>query len=396
VNNNHPTPFSSHLKEKHFWFDILLLTLLWGVAFFWLPRLNINYQASWTNLVRICALIGTIQLIGFISFHFLGQKSGLLIQGLLGGFVSSTATFIQFSKLSIQNKEQSFIVCRSLILATISMLLQGLLIIWTLKPTMAFALSLPLLIQLFVLLIFFLFYTRKKSDIQSPQIGVTFDDAIIWKNVFSFGLMMTFMTFAMRFLNDSFSIPYSLSVFTMSLFEAHSVLAAVINELSPLEKLPRIEQMLLIILAGSALSKIFLTLRSKTPALKIPLISALAISWLCSFLFTNCSQFNDELFSSELFGHKKGSFTGANDNKVGLLEKAHNGIIFFDEIHALSMKSQKTLLKVIEEKEISLEMIKRHDDSLLKAAGVMGVSYSNLSRFLKKNKDKSFTQRKNQ
>lgn len=286
VNQNHPTPFSTHLKEKHFWFDVLLLALLWGVALFWLPRLNINNQASWTNLVRICALIGTIQLIGFISFHFLGQKSGLLIQGLLGGFVSSTATFIQFSQLTIQNKEQSFIICRSLILATISMLLQGLLIIWTLKPTIAFALSLPLLIQLFSLLIFFLFYTRKKSDTQSPQIGVIFDDAIIWKNVFSFGLMMTFMTFAMRFLNDSFSIPYSLSVFTMSLFEAHSVLAAVINELSPLEKLPRTEQMLLIILAGSALSKIFLTLRSKTPALKIPLISALAVSWLCSFLFT--------------------------------------------------------------------------------------------------------------
>ena len=65
----------------------------------------------------------------------------------------------------------------------------------------------------------------------------------------------------------------------------------------------------------------------------------------------NCSQFSDELIASELFGHKKGSFTGANENKIGLLEKADNGIIFLDEIHALSVRSQKTLLKAIEEKE---------------------------------------------
>lgn len=65
----------------------------------------------------------------------------------------------------------------------------------------------------------------------------------------------------------------------------------------------------------------------------------------------NCSQHTDELFSSELFGHKKGSFTGANEDRIGLLEKAHNGVIFLDEIHALSSKSQKTLLKAIEEKE---------------------------------------------
>lgn len=69
------------------------------------------------------------------------------------------------------------------------------------------------------------------------------------------------------------------------------------------------------------------------------------------FIEVNCSQFNDELFASELFGHKKGAFTGANENKVGLLEKADNGILFLDEIHALSSKSQKTLLKAIEEKE---------------------------------------------
>jgi two-component system response regulator AtoC len=70
-----------------------------------------------------------------------------------------------------------------------------------------------------------------------------------------------------------------------------------------------------------------------------------------NFLEINCAQFSDEIFSSELFGHKKGSFTGADSDKIGILEKAHDGIVFLDEIHGLSIKSQKALLKAIEEKE---------------------------------------------
>jgi DNA-binding NtrC family response regulator len=69
------------------------------------------------------------------------------------------------------------------------------------------------------------------------------------------------------------------------------------------------------------------------------------------FIEVNCSQFSDELIASELFGHAKGAFTGAAEKKDGLLVQADGGIIFLDEIHALSLKSQKTLLKAIEEKE---------------------------------------------
>ncbi len=69
------------------------------------------------------------------------------------------------------------------------------------------------------------------------------------------------------------------------------------------------------------------------------------------FFELNCSQYSDELIASELFGHVKGAFTGANENKIGILEKANNGIVFLDEIHALSVRSQKILLKAIEEKE---------------------------------------------
>ena len=69
-----------------------------------------------------------------------------------------------------------------------------------------------------------------------------------------------------------------------------------------------------------------------------------------NFIEVNCSQFHGDTSRSELFGHKAGSFTGAIGDKVGLLQKAHNGIIFLDEIHSLSLEVQRLLLKALEEK----------------------------------------------
>ncbi len=69
-----------------------------------------------------------------------------------------------------------------------------------------------------------------------------------------------------------------------------------------------------------------------------------------NFLEVNCSQFTGDTVRSELFGHKAGSFTGASADKIGLLQKADNGIIFLDEIHALTLDVQKLLLKALEEK----------------------------------------------
>lgn len=64
----------------------------------------------------------------------------------------------------------------------------------------------------------------------------------------------------------------------------------------------------------------------------------------------NCAQFAEGLIESELFGHKKGSFTGSTEDKIGLLQKANNGLIFLDEIHSLSKSAQQKLMKAIEEK----------------------------------------------
>jgi two-component system NtrC family response regulator len=66
------------------------------------------------------------------------------------------------------------------------------------------------------------------------------------------------------------------------------------------------------------------------------------------FVALNCSAFNRELLESELFGHKAGSFTGANHDKKGLFEEAHGGTIFLDEIGEMNLDLQAKLLRVLE------------------------------------------------
>ena len=69
------------------------------------------------------------------------------------------------------------------------------------------------------------------------------------------------------------------------------------------------------------------------------------------FVAVDCSSLVETLLESELFGHVKGSFTGAFQTKHGLFELANNGTFFFDEISNLSPKIQAKLLRVIQERE---------------------------------------------
>jgi DNA-binding NtrC family response regulator len=66
------------------------------------------------------------------------------------------------------------------------------------------------------------------------------------------------------------------------------------------------------------------------------------------YLIVNCGAFQDELLVSHLFGHEKGSFTGATERHVGLFEKAHRGTLFLDEIANLSRNAQARLHRVVE------------------------------------------------
>jgi DNA-binding NtrC family response regulator len=71
-----------------------------------------------------------------------------------------------------------------------------------------------------------------------------------------------------------------------------------------------------------------------------------------SLVTLNCAGVPDSLLESELFGHTRGSFTGAYRDKAGLLEQAQNGTVFLDEVGEMSMRMQVVLLRFLETGEI--------------------------------------------
>ena len=70
------------------------------------------------------------------------------------------------------------------------------------------------------------------------------------------------------------------------------------------------------------------------------------------FIAINCGAIPTELMESELFGHKKGSFTGATQDKQGLIQSAHGGSLFLDEVAELPLNMQVKLLRAVQEKRI--------------------------------------------
>ena len=71
-----------------------------------------------------------------------------------------------------------------------------------------------------------------------------------------------------------------------------------------------------------------------------------------AYIVVNCGGFSKELLSSELFGHERGSFTGANRRHVGMFERAHRGTLFLDEITEMPLEMQPYLLRVLESGKI--------------------------------------------
>lgn len=99
------------------------------------------------------------------------------------------------------------------------------------------------------------------------------------------------------------------------------------------------------------------------------------------FIICDCGAIADNLIESELFGHRKGSFTGAIKDKIGLFEAAGEGTIFLDEIGDLPLSSQASLLRVLQ----SNEFRKIGDNQLLKAkCKVIAATNKNLQEECKK------------
>src|SRR2546427_331627 len=72
------------------------------------------------------------------------------------------------------------------------------------------------------------------------------------------------------------------------------------------------------------------------------------------FIEMNCAAIPEELIESELFGHVKGSFTGASEDKIGKFQKADGGTLFLDEIGDMSLRTQSKVLRVLEEQRFEV------------------------------------------
>jgi len=76
-----------------------------------------------------------------------------------------------------------------------------------------------------------------------------------------------------------------------------------------------------------------------------------SIRALGPFVCVNCTAIPRDLVASELFGHEKGAYTGATQQRLGRFEFANGGTIFLDEIGELPIETQITLLRVLQERE---------------------------------------------
>jgi DNA-binding NtrC family response regulator len=102
-----------------------------------------------------------------------------------------------------------------------------------------------------------------------------------------------------------------------------------------------------------------------------------------NFVPINCGAIPDALFESELFGHKKGSFTGADRDKPGLVEDAHLGTLFLDEVGELSPSAQVKLLRFLQERTF-----RRIGETVQRTVNVriIAASNSNITKMVSENK----------
>ncbi len=101
------------------------------------------------------------------------------------------------------------------------------------------------------------------------------------------------------------------------------------------------------------------------------------------YVAVNCAAIPESLFESELFGHEKGSFTGATQRQTGRIEMAGGGVLFLDEISELSLNSQAKLLRVLEER--SFERVGGRTTLKVEARVVVATN-KELSQLIKENK----------
>lgn len=287
-NPEHKTGLFYHLKGTEFWFDVIILIALWSSTFFIPKEFEVFPGATVVSIIKIVALLASLQMMGFFAYHLAGKRAGLIIQGFLGGFVSSTMTYLQFTQQDEFAHHNRWTVSRALLLSTVAMLAECIFIILTLANHSTWPLILPILTQLAIITLIVFLLPASTGSQASANKKLIVDEPIIWKKVIYFALLILFLIYSMRFISQHLSLNYMISAFIMSLFESHGVLAAAITEFNSNTTHHQGQIAVLVILGGNVISKSFFVLRGKNRAIRKTVIGALAgslvlASWIYFF-----------------------------------------------------------------------------------------------------------------
>ncbi len=283
MSTKHTTPLSHHIREKIFWIDITVVGILW------LAAILTENTFTYSKILKIVALMSTLDVIGFFSFHALGAGRSLLIQGFLGGIISSTGTFLKLSSRHRIQDNELHALTQSLLLALTAMLFECLLIIYALRADAFMAIALPVLVQS-ALIVSFILFSHGRNTIHSEIEGMTkmIEKPVIWVRVVKISVLISALIYGMRFLNEKLNLDPSWGAFIASFFEAHAITAATIgaDELTATHG----QKIMLMILSGNAISKTLICMRSGSRKLVIRvggiLFLSLGVAWIISHFFS--------------------------------------------------------------------------------------------------------------
>jgi len=280
---NTETPLTKHLRDTTFWFDLIVLAILWLLVLYIPKDFFLFNHSSLVDVLKIVALIASLEVLGFFSCHLMGNRAGLLLQGFLGGFVSSTMTYLRFTKNEDLKDKHARTISRALILSTIAMLIEGIFIVVAINP-FASKIITPLVVQIVILLIAVFMIKRPAGAISTQVAKIEIEEPIIWKKVLYFSTFIISLIFLMRFISDQFSLPYHWTSFLISLFESHAVLAAAMTEFQGIHEIREAQLIIILVLTGNVLSKTIFILKADNKAIRWPLLISLYSSLLVAVL----------------------------------------------------------------------------------------------------------------
>lgn len=281
----HSTSLTSHLSTPHFWWDVVVLAAIWFMVW-WL-----NESLLWWGLLpvalmaKVLGLIGLLELCSFMAFHWLGAARGTLLQGFLGGFISSTAVFVQLTQADRVKTSPTPTLARALLLAMLAMLMECLLIVFTIAPFEVFwRAALPLLAQgLCIVVAVLALPSAGLSVVSSRSLIASFDHPIVWWRVLRFSALIVGLTLGIRWLSSYAQLPLVISSFFLSLFEAHAVLAAAMLSISQSLRVDNGLSLVVAIILGSTISKSLLVLRTRHRLLIVYMLGVLILSLMVVF-----------------------------------------------------------------------------------------------------------------